>query len=44
MNKTIEEMVNKWKYELDNEVHNFEGLSQKLKDYELIAAKNFDTV
>jgi hypothetical protein len=44
MNKNIEELINKWKHELDNEVHTFESLSQKLKNYELVFKKNFETV
>ncbi len=44
MNKSIQEIVNKWKQELDNQVHTFENVGEKLKNFELVFHKNIETV
>jgi hypothetical protein len=44
MNKPIEELLNKWKNELDTEVKTFDLTGQKLNNFEKVLHQNFDTV
>jgi hypothetical protein len=44
MNKPVEELLNKWKNELDNEVRSFEHIGGKLNNFERVLHQNFDTV
>ena len=44
MNKPIEELLNKWKNELDTEVKNFDLTGQRLNNFERVLYQNFDTV
>lgn len=44
MKKSIEDIINHWKNELDNNVDKFKNSSEKLKEFELLFQKNFETV
>jgi hypothetical protein len=44
MKKSIEDVINKWKSELDNQVDKFETQGENLKNFELIFQKNFEGV
>jgi len=44
MKKTIEEVVNKWKNDLDKQVDKFEVTAEKLKNFELKFLNNFESI
>jgi hypothetical protein len=44
MSKNIDDVINHWKNELDKTVNKFEDQTDKLKNFEVIFQKNFETV
>jgi hypothetical protein len=44
MKKSIEEIINHWKNELDNQVDRFDSSADKLKNFEFMFRKHFETI
>ena len=44
MKKSIEEVINHWKIELDNQVDRFDASAEKLKNFEFMFRKHFETI
>jgi len=44
MKKSIEEVINHWKNELDNQVDRFDNCADKLKNFEFMFRKHFETI
>jgi hypothetical protein len=44
MKKSIEDVINRWKSELDNQIDRFENLGERLKNFELMFQRNFESV
>jgi hypothetical protein len=44
MSRNIEDVINHWKSELDRTVGKFEDQTEKLKNFEMVFQKNFETV
>ena len=44
MNLSIEDLINKWKLELDNQVEKFEKSSDSIKNFELNFQNQYDKV
>jgi hypothetical protein len=44
MKKSIEDVINKWKNDLDTQVDKFENNAEKLKQFEFMFLKNFESI
>jgi hypothetical protein len=44
MKKSIEDLVNKWKSDMDMQVDKFESNAEKLRHFELMFMKNFESI
>jgi hypothetical protein len=44
MNKNIEDVINRWKNELDNQVERFDKSAETLKNFENTFQKRFEMV